>query len=134
LVISRTLRQQDHSDVTIVGDNVKQTLTALRMRSGKDIWLFGGGLLFRSLLDMGLVDTVEVALIPVLLGDGIPLLPPPFKQARLKLTSHKIYKSGIVGLEYSVQRAAAAAANRKTKMAAGKKKSRRPVRRSRAAP
>jgi len=132
-VISRTLRQQDHPDVTIVGDNVKQILTALQKQPGKDIWLFGGGLLFRSLLEMGLVDTVEVGLIPVLLGDGIPLLPPPFRQARLKLTSHKVYKSGIVGLEYSVQPAASADTNRKTKRAAGKKKSRRPVRRSQAA-
>jgi dihydrofolate reductase len=130
-VISRTLRGEDHPDVTIVAGNVKQTLTALRKQPGKDIWLFGGGLLFRSLLEMGLVDTVEVGLIPVLLGDGIPLLPPPLRQARLKLTSHKIYKSGIVGLEYDVQRAAAADANRKTKRAVGKKKKpRRRVRRS----
>jgi dihydrofolate reductase len=130
IVISRTLRQQDHPDVTIVGDNVQRTLTALRKRPGKDIWLFGGGLLFRSLLEMGLVDTVEVGLIPVLLGDGIPLLPPPFRQARLKLTSHKIYKSGIIGLEYSIQRAATAEAKRNTKRAAGKKRPRRAGRRS----
>ena len=131
VVISRTLRQPDHPELTIVADNVKQTLTALRKRPGKDIWLFGGGVLFRSLLEMGLVDTVEVALIPVLLGEGIPLLPPPYKHAKLKLTNHKIYKSGIVGLEYEVQRGASAGANRRTKRASGKKKSRRSVRRSR---
>ena len=70
---------------------------------GKDIWLFGGGSLFRSLLDAGLVDTVEVAIMPVLLGGGIPLLAPPAKQTKLKLTGHKVYKTGIVSLEYSVQ-------------------------------
>lgn len=132
LVISRTLHPQDHPDVTIVGDNLKQKLTALRQQPGKDIWLFGGGLLFRSLLDMGLVATVEVALMPILLGDGIPLLPEPFRQARLKLTGHKIYQSGIVGLEYDVQPAVAARAKRKTKPTAGKKKSRSSGRRSRA--
>jgi len=130
VVISRTLRPQDHPGVTIVGDNLKQTLTALRNQPGKDIWLFGGGALFRSLLEMGLVDTVEVALMPILLGDGIPLLPEPFRQARLKLTSHKIYKSGIVGLVYDVQQSTPADANRKTKLAAGKEKSHRPERRS----
>jgi dihydrofolate reductase len=129
-VISRTLRQQDHPDVTIMGDNVKQTLTALRKQPGKDVWLFGGGVLFRSLLEMGLVDTVEVGLIPVLLGDGIPLLPAPFRQARLKLANHKIYKSGIIGLEYSIQRPASADAKPQTKRASGKKKPRRPARRS----
>jgi dihydrofolate reductase len=124
IVVSRSLRQQDHPDVTIVRDNVKKTLTALRKQPGKDIWLFGGGLLFRSLLDMGLVDAVEVALIPVLLGDGIPLLPAPFRQAKLQLTGHKIYKSGIVALEYNIQRPASTAAKRKPRRTVRKPKRR----------
>jgi dihydrofolate reductase len=102
-VFSRTLRQQDYPGVTIVAEGVEETVAALRAESGKDIWLFGGGSLFRSLLDAGLVDTVEVAIMPVLLGEGIPLLPPPAKQKKLKLTGHKVYKTGIVSLEYSVQ-------------------------------
>jgi dihydrofolate reductase len=59
-------------------------------------------LLFRRLHDAKLVDTVELAIIPVLLGAGIPFLPPPAKQVKLKLTGHKVYKTGIVGLEYAV--------------------------------
>jgi dihydrofolate reductase len=106
-VFSRTLRQRDYPNVTIVAENAEETLIALRAESGKDIWLFGGGLLLRSLLDVGLVDTVEVAVIPVLLGGGIPLLPPPAKQAKLKLTGHKVYKTGIILLEYAVASAAA---------------------------
>src|SRR6266849_2779255 len=95
-VFSRTLRQKDYPGVTVVAEKSKETVAALRAEPGKDIWLFGGGSLFRSLLDSGLVDTVEVAIIPVLLGGGIPLLPPPAKQVKLKLTSHKVYKTGIV--------------------------------------
>jgi dihydrofolate reductase len=102
-VFSRTLRQRDYPKVTIVAENAEETLAALRAEPGKDIWLFGGGLLFRSLLGAGLVDTVEVAVIPVLLGEGIPLLPPPAKQAKLKLTGHKVYKTGIVLLEYALK-------------------------------
>ena len=64
--------------------------------------LFGGGSLFRSLLDAGLVDAVEVAVIPVLLCEGIPLLPPGATRPKLKLTGHKVYKTGIVLLEYVV--------------------------------
>jgi dihydrofolate reductase len=64
--------------------------------------VFGGGSLFRSLLEAGLVDTVEAAIIPVLLGGGIPLLPPPAKQAKLTLTRNTVYRTGIVSLEYSV--------------------------------
>jgi dihydrofolate reductase len=103
-VISRTLQQRDYPKVTIVGDGAEETLAELRAQPGKDIWLFGGGLLFRSLLDAGLVDSVEVAVMPVLLGGGIPLLPAPAKQAKLKLVSHKVFsQTGTVALEYAVQ-------------------------------
>jgi dihydrofolate reductase len=104
IVVSRTLRQSDHPRTTIVSDDeLESTIAALRAEPGKDIWLFGGGSLFASMLDRGLVDTVEIALCPVLLGGGIPLLLPPAKQTKLRLTGHKVSpKSGIVLLEYAV--------------------------------
>ncbi|MFY9820473.1 MAG: dihydrofolate reductase family protein [Thermoanaerobaculia bacterium] len=105
LVFSRTLRQEDHPEVTIVAGDEKKALNALRKQPGKDIWLFGGGGLFRSLLDAGLVDRVEVAIEPVLLGGGIPLVLPPARRAKLKLTGHRVYSaSGIVSLQYDVVR------------------------------
>ena len=94
IMFSRTLRQSDFPEVTIVAGKEKETVTVLRDKPGKDIWLFGGGLLFRSLLDAGLVDTVEVAVIPVLLGGGIPLLAAPAKRTKLKLTGHKCREAG----------------------------------------
>lgn len=103
LVFSRTLRQEDHPEVTIVPDRVKETLDALRSKPGKDIWLFGGGELFRSLLALGCVDTVEPALIPILLGGGRPFLPAPAVRRNLTLTGRRVYeKSGIVLLTYDV--------------------------------
>jgi hypothetical protein len=48
----------------------------------------------------GIVDKVEVAIIPVLLGGGIALLPPPAGQAELMMIRHKVKKTGIVSLEY----------------------------------
>jgi dihydrofolate reductase len=51
-----------------------------------------------------LVDAVEVAVIPVLLGDGLPLLPRSEKRARLKLTQHKLFKkTGTLLLNYDVK-------------------------------
>src|SRR5438128_2305613 len=89
-VFSSTLQQRDYPDVTVVAENIKETLATIRAEPGKDIWLFGGGLLFRSLLDAGFVNTIELAVVPVLLGGGIPLLPPPAKQVKLQLTGHKV--------------------------------------------
>ncbi len=102
VVVSRTLRQKDHPNVTLINDELPATITRLCEQPGKDIWLFGGGGLFRSLLDIRLVDAVEVAVIPVILGSGIPLLPPGHR-AKLKLTNHKAYpKTGTLSLEYAV--------------------------------
>ncbi len=102
-VFSRTLRPGDFPQATIVAERMEETLTELRAKSGKDIWLFGGGSLFRSLLDAGFVDTVETAVIPVLLGGGIPLLPPPARQTKLQLIGHKVYRTGIVSLQYEMK-------------------------------
>ena len=101
-VFSGTLRQADCPDVT-VSDNAAETVAALKAKSGKDIWLFGGGGLFRSLAQLGLVDSVQIAVIPVLLGDGVPVVPRPAAPARLVLTGHRVYeKTGTVLLEYDV--------------------------------
>lgn len=103
IVFSRTLRQADHPGVTIVSDNIKQAVDALRGQPGKDIWLFGGGETFQSLLALDCVDTVETAVIPVLLGGGRPLLPAPSVRRSLALTGRRVYaKSGIVLLNYDV--------------------------------
>lgn len=102
IVFSTTLQSRDYPKVTIVAEDWKEKIAALKEQAGKDMWLFGGGTLFRTLLDAGFVDSVETAIIPVLLGGGIPLLPPPAKRAHLKLTRHRIYKTGIVSLEYAV--------------------------------
>ena len=104
IVFSRTLKQADHPQVRIETDAVA-VVRELREKPGKDIGLFGGGELFRSLLAAGLVDTVEVALVPVLLGGGIQLLPAPSDRATLKLRKQRVYeKSGTVSLEYDIVR------------------------------
>lgn len=102
LVFSHTLRQEDHPQVTIVSSDAQVRLKQMRSLPGKDIWLFGGGKLFQSLLALGCVDTVEPAIIPVLLGGGRPLLQTPAMQHMLNLTSHRVYPSGIVWLEYTL--------------------------------
>jgi dihydrofolate reductase len=104
-VFSRTLRQADHPTVTIVADDAAATVAALRAEPGDgEIWLMGGGILFRDLLAAGQVDTVEVTIVPVILGGGIPLIPPGGPRASLTLTHlHRYEKTGLVSLDYAVQ-------------------------------
>jgi dihydrofolate reductase len=104
IVFSRTLNPADYPGL-IVSDDAVRFVTELRTKPGKDIALFGGGELFRSLLAAGLVDRVEMALVPVLLGGGIPLLPAPAARATLKLRKQRVYeKTGTVSLEYDIVR------------------------------
>ena len=105
VVFSRTLRPADYPSVTIENGDPAERVRALKARPGRDIWLYGGGELFRTLLEAGLVDTVEPAVIPVLLGGRVPMLPPRSDRTTLSLSTHRLYsKSGIVLLEYAVSR------------------------------
>ena len=104
VVVSKTVKPADHPGVTIIADDLAGQIKQLKAAPGKDIWLFGGGELFRSLASLGLVDRVEIAVVPVLLGGGTPMVPAPLQQTKLALEGHRIYpKSGIVLLEYSVK-------------------------------
>ena len=101
IVFSRTLRPEDCPYP--VSADAEHTVADLRNQPGKEIALFGGGELFRSLLAAGLVDEVAVSVVPVLLGGGVPLLPSPADRCRLKLKKHRVYeKTGTVALEYAI--------------------------------
>jgi dihydrofolate reductase len=106
IVFSRTLPAATHRGVRIVNEDPAEVVAALKEKPGRDIWLFGGGVLARSFFDAGLVDTVEVAVIPVLLGSGVPLLPPGAETKLVMADQKTLPESGIVVLAYSVLGAA----------------------------
>jgi dihydrofolate reductase len=96
----------DHATVAVVTTDAADIVRALRSETGKDIWLFGGGRLFSSLLAHGLVDQLDVAIMPVVLGSGTPLAPDATRAA-LKLVSASPTSVGIVNLRYEVDRGVA---------------------------
>lgn len=106
-VFSRRLSPEEHPGVTVVRVDAGPRVAALRAAPGREIWLFGGGSLFRSLLGAGQVDLVEVMVVPILLGAGIPLLEPGTPQSRLTLEEVERYPSGLLRLRYRVPAAAA---------------------------
>jgi len=101
-VFSRTLPAAQHSSVTVISSDVADAVATLRSRPGGDIWLFGGGSLFASLLALRAVDRVELAVIPVLLGGGTPFLGPGAARTRLKLMHSETRPNGIVRLDYDI--------------------------------
>jgi dihydrofolate reductase len=103
VVVSRTLMPERHPGVTVISNGVPEAVAALKAEPTlqKDIWLMGGGILFRSLLDAGLVDQVDLMVMPVLLGSGTPLLAEGRRQM-LELKETKALPSGIQILSYSI--------------------------------
>ena len=100
-VCSRTLDQSDHPKVKIAPDGAA-AVSEIKSKPGKDIWLFGGANLFRSLLDAGSVDTVEVAVMPIMLSSGVQMLPGGARSPALELEKTESLPSGIVSLTYKV--------------------------------
>jgi dihydrofolate reductase len=94
----------DNENVNFITENVVEQITNLRNESGKDIWLFGGGELVSMLLAADLVDEMQIAYIPVILGEGIPLFPKQPKESNWKLTGNTTYDTGIIKVDYSIDR------------------------------
>ena len=104
-VFSRTLRPEDHPQVEVVGRDPGPFVQGLKAKvDGAGIWLVGGGVLCRYLLDADLVDNLVVAVHPVLLGGGIPLLPARDATTWLHLEDVTPYDTGLVTLSYRVRR------------------------------
>jgi dihydrofolate reductase len=101
VVVSTTLGSAHPAEITVVNRDVAETIRALKTESGKDMWLMGGSVLFRCLLDVGLVDAIDVCVFPVLLGAGTPLLREG-QRAALQLEECKALASGVLMLSYSI--------------------------------
>ena len=79
-----------------IGPFVKQ----LREQPGRDIWLMGGGDLIASFLDAQAIDDFIISVIPVFIGDGIPLIARRIRQMPLALHSTERFEDGVVQLHY----------------------------------
>ncbi len=104
-VVSRRWKPGKRDGFQVVSGSLTAFVKKLKRRSGKDIYLGGGGELARSFLREDLVDELFIGLSPVLLGDGIPGLPGKFPQRDFKLTECRSYVNGSVGLRYERLRA-----------------------------
>jgi dihydrofolate reductase len=102
-VYSRIRPQGERDGVTFVADAVPHVRGLKESADSKPLWLWGGGELFRELAQAGLVDGIDVAIVPVLLGGGIQLLPAPASRMSLKLRAQRLYRAtGTLFLEYDV--------------------------------
>jgi dihydrofolate reductase len=101
-VFSRRPPQQAAAGAQFVSGPVKEFAQRLRAAPGKNIWMMGGGDLIASFLDAGEIDEFELHVVPVLIGEGIPLIAPRHRELALHLRSIRSYPDGVVRLHYDV--------------------------------
>jgi dihydrofolate reductase len=83
-----------------VNEPVKPFSQRLRSQPGKNIWMMGGGEIIASFLDAGEIDEFRIHVIPILIGEGIPLIQPRHRSIRLQLLAAKSFPDGVVLLHY----------------------------------
>jgi dihydrofolate reductase len=102
-VFSTTLNTAKKGVIIVKGDLFEE-VTKIKSEPGKDIWLFGGAELTSSLINLGLVDEIGLAVHPILLGSGKPLFKNIRERIHLNLIDTKTYSTGLVYLTYLVEK------------------------------
>ncbi|HEV7675899.1 MAG TPA: dihydrofolate reductase family protein [Candidatus Angelobacter sp.] len=99
-VFSRTLPPGEREGKTFVNVSPKALVEEIRQHQGKDVWLMGGGEVARDFLKADLVDELHLGVVPVLLGEGLPLFPGGFPQRNFELMENKSFSRGLISLKY----------------------------------
>jgi len=100
VVTSRPLDDDAPPTVTRVGADFNKLVNALRAAGGKDVWVMGGARTINAFLAHGAIDRIDLFLVPVLLGDGIPLFAAGRPESTLKLAGTQTYDKGLARLSY----------------------------------
>jgi len=114
-VLSRSQPPGKREGVTFSNEAPADLIHRLRKNKGKDIWLMGGGELAREFLKADLVDELYLGIVPVLLGEGIPLFPAGFPQRDFSLLENKSYSRGLISLKYERRRTKKKSSSRRLK-------------------
>ena len=101
-IFSTTLDKVKEGATLIKGD-IKTEVEKIKKEKGKDIWLFGGAGLTTSLMNVGLIDELSLAVHPIILGGGKPLFNKIKDRIKLHLVDAISYSTGLVSLTYNVK-------------------------------
>ena len=104
IVFSRNPRPKDAPPtVEFTDEAIDVFVNRLRESQGKDIWLMGGGEIIASFLDAQAIDEFVISVVPIFIGDGIPLIARRHLHVQLSLQSVERFEDGLVQLRYAVQ-------------------------------
>ncbi|MEN8239828.1 MAG: dihydrofolate reductase family protein, partial [Actinomycetota bacterium] len=101
VLTGRDLEVPDEAIVSFSGERTGDAISAFATVTDKRIWVVGGGKVVTAALQAGVIDTLELYVMPVVLGRGVPLFTEPCERP-LTLTDSRPFTNGAVKLEYSI--------------------------------
>lgn len=101
-VFSHRPQQSVEPGVEFINESIKTFAQRLRSQPGKNVWMMGGGGIIASFLDESEIDEVIIHVVPIFIGEGIPLIEPRHRSVQLKLVSSRSYPDGVVRLHYLI--------------------------------
>ncbi|MBS1605963.1 MAG: dihydrofolate reductase [Bacteroidetes bacterium] len=104
LVFSRTLKKAEWQNTRLINDDLVGTVRRLKSEPGNPITILGSGSIVTQLAEAGLIDTYGFMIDPVALGDGVPVFKGITQKLQLKLTSSRVFNSGVINVTYEVEK------------------------------
>jgi dihydrofolate reductase len=101
VLTSRELEVADGATVTFSSERTGEAIRSFARETDKRVWIIGGGKVVTAALQSGVVDTLELYIMPVALGQGVPLFTEPC-EGPLTLIETKAFSNGVVKLVYSL--------------------------------
>ena len=100
VVFSRTLETAEWANTTIAAGDTTEEVDKLRRGGDGHVVVWGGVSLWRSLMELDLIDEFRVDLHPYVAGEGTRLFDGVPRSYRLDLVSSTEFSNGIIGLQY----------------------------------
>lgn len=98
-----TTKTKDSTKAIFINSNIEEEVSKIMNQPGQNIWLYGGGNLITTFINLGLIDVYRLAVHPVILGNGTSLFKDIKERVVMKSSHAKVSKSGVVSLIYEVQ-------------------------------
>jgi len=100
IVFSNSLTVADWQNTSLISGDIVEAVRTLKQSRGKDMAILGSGSIITQFAAAGLIDEFQIMVDPVIIGAGTSVFQGLPAQLTLKLTSSKVFKSGVVLLCY----------------------------------
>ena len=100
IVFSTTLKKADWNNTTVIKGNIVEEMTRLKQGTGPAMTILGSGSIISQFAEADLIDSYQIMMDPIALGDGTPMFKGITKKLQLKLVDTRTFKSGVILLSY----------------------------------